>query len=228
MSVYRLSDQLIFPDPELSNSSGLLAVGGDLSLERLVLAYRMGIFPWYSDGEPILWWSPNPRLVLYPDEFHASRSLCRLLRQNRFTVTLDQNFSDVMAACARIPRKYQDGTWITAEMMTAYCSLHEAGLAHSVEVWHHEELVGGLYGVSLGLCFFGESMFAWENNASKVGFATLIHLLQQWSFRLVDCQVTTSHLVQMGAREIPRKRFLAELKQALKSPFREGKWKLHQ
>jgi leucyl/phenylalanyl-tRNA--protein transferase len=224
MPVFRLSDQIIFPEPELSREDGLLAVGGDLSLERLILAYRMGIFPWYSQGEPVLWWSPDPRLVLYPGALLVSRSLMKTLKQGRFIVTLDQDFRQVIAACAGAPRENQPGTWITADMMDAYCRLHEAGFAHSVEVWNRKELAGGLYGVSLGKCFFGESMFSRQNNASKVGLATLVNLLQKWSFHLIDCQVTTHHLVRLGAREIPRKQFMAELKLALKSPTRKGKW----
>ncbi len=224
MPVFRLSDQIVFPEPELSREDGLLAVGGDLSPERLILAYRMGIFPWYASGEPILWWSPDPRLVLYPDALHISRSLIKTLKQGRFTVTLDQNFGRVIAACAGACRDKQQGTWITKDMMDAYCRLHEAGFAHSVEVWNRKELAGGLYGVSLGNCFFGESMFASQADASKVGLVTLVHLLQKWSFRLIDCQVTTDHLVRLGAREIPRKQFLAELKQALKAPTQKGNW----
>ncbi len=199
-------------------------MGGDLSIERLILAYRMGIFPWYSNGEPILWWSPDPRLILYPEALHVSRSLMKTIKQGCFIVTLDRDFPQVIAACAGSPRDNQPGTWITEEIMDAYCRLHEAGLAHSVEVWYRKELAGGLYGVSLGKCFFGESMFARQNNASKVGLVTLVHLLQKWSFRLIDCQVTTHHLVRMGAREIPRKQFMDELKLALKSPTRKGKW----
>lgn len=224
MPVFRLPDQMIFPDPELSRRDGLLAVGGDLSPERLVLAYRMGIFPWYADGEPILWWSPDPRLVLYPDELHVSRSLEKILKQGRYHVTLDRDFAAVIAACAESPRENQPGTWITGDMKAAYCRLHEAGVAHSVEVWQEGELAGGLYGVSLGKCFFGESMFTRRANASKIGLVTLVRLLRHWSFRLIDCQVTTGHLVRLGAREISRKRFLAELGQALKSPTRQGGW----
>jgi leucyl/phenylalanyl-tRNA---protein transferase len=224
MPVFRLPDQIIFPEPELSREDGLLAVGGDLSIERLILAYRMGIFPWYSQGDPILWWSPDPRLVLYPDALHVSRSLRKALKQDRFLVTLDQDFSQVIAACAGAPRDKQPGTWITTDMMDAYCRLHEAGFAHSVEVWSQGELAGGLYGVSLGKCFFGESMFARKNNASKVGLVTLVRLLQKWSFNLIDCQVTTQHLVRLGAREISRKQFMGELNLALKSPTQKGKW----
>jgi leucyl/phenylalanyl-tRNA---protein transferase len=224
MPVFRLSDQIIFPEPELSRDDGLLAVGGDLSPERLILAYSMGIFPWYSREEPVLWWSPDPRLVLYPDALHVSRSLAKTLNQGRFTVTLDRDFSRVIAACAGTLRDNQPGTWITREMMDAYCRLHEAGFAHSVEVWNHDALAGGLYGVSLGKCFFGESMFARQDNASKVGLVTLVRVLKKWAFQLIDCQVTTHHLVRMGAREISRRQFISELKQALQSPTRKGKW----
>jgi leucyl/phenylalanyl-tRNA--protein transferase len=228
MPVFHDSDEFFFPDPELSHQDGLLAIGGDLSIERLILAYRMGIFPWYGPKDPILWWSPDPRLVLYPESFHISRSLMKTLKQGRFTVTLDRNFSQVITSCAEIPRHHQPGTWITTDMMDAYCRLHDAGFAHSVEVWYHETLVGGLYGVSLGKCFFGESMFSRKSNASKVGLATLVTLLQSWSFHLIDCQVTTDHLLGLGAREVPRKQFLAELRQALKAPTRKGNWgRLH-
>ncbi|MDO9111878.1 MAG: leucyl/phenylalanyl-tRNA--protein transferase [Desulfatirhabdiaceae bacterium] len=219
-----MSDRIIFPEPELSREDGLLAVGGDLSTERIILAYTKGIFPWYTHGDPILWWSPDPRLVLYPDGLHISRSLRKTLKQGHFIVTLDQDFSQVITSCAGAPRDNQPGTWITADMVDAYCRLHEAGFAHSVEVWNQGELAGGLYGVSLGKCFFGESMFARKNNASKIGLVTLVGLLRKWSFTLIDCQVTTQHLVGLGAREIPRKQFVAELKQALQSPTQKGKW----
>jgi leucyl/phenylalanyl-tRNA---protein transferase len=226
MPVFRLSDQIVFPPPELSREDGLLAVGGDLSIKRLVLAYKRGIFPWYDGGNPVLWWSPDPRLVLYPNELHVSRSLMKTLQQKRFSVTLDQAFSQVILACADMPRENQPGTWITGDMIDAYCRLHAAGLAHSVEVWKNGELAGGLYGVSLGQCFFGESMFAQENNASKVGLVALVNQLQKWSFSLIDCQVTTQHLVRLGAREISRKQFLVELKRAMRSPTRKGKWEI--
>ena len=218
MPVYQLSDRIVFPPPELSEEDGLLAVGGDLRPERLLQAYRQGIFPWYSSEEPVLWWSPDPRLVLYPDELHVSRSLEKILRQGVFTVTLDQNFRDVITECAKICRMGQNGTWITSEMIDAYCTLHEMGFAHSVEVWQDGELAGGLYGVAVGGCFCGESMFARKSNASKVGFVTMVRRMQKRSLRLIDCQVTTRHLVYMGAREIPRRQFLSELADALKLP----------
>ena len=184
MPVFCLSDQIIFPKPEFSREDGLLAVGGDLSLERLILAYRIGIFPWYSHGDPILWWFSDPRLVLYPSALHVSRSLMKILKQGRFIFTLDQDFGQVIAACAGTIRDKQPGTWITADMMDAYCRLHAAGFAHSVGVWDLEELAGGLYGVSLEKCFFGESMFVRRSNASKVGLVTLVQLLRKWSFHL--------------------------------------------
>lgn len=216
----------MFPPPELSRKDGLLAIGGDLSTERLLLAYQKGIFPWYSNGAPILWWSPDPRLVLYPDELHLSGSLGKILKQGRFSVTLDQAFYRVISECADSERRDQEGTWITKDIIEAYCLLHEEGFAHSVEVWKNEELVGGLYGVSLGKCFFGESMFSRISNASKVGLATLVLLLRKWAFSLIDCQVTTRHLVSFGAREISRMQFIIELRQALQSPTRRGKWKM--
>ena len=216
--MYHLSENIVFPHPKLSDPDGMLAIGGDLRPERLIHAYRRGIFPWYSSDEPILWWSPDPRLVLYPNELHVSRSLKKVLGRGVFTVTMDQNFRDVITECAEIPREGQGGTWITSEMIEAYCELHEIGVAHSVEVWQDGALVGGLYGVSVGGCFCGESMFARKSNASKVGFVTMVRSMRNQSLCLIDCQVTTSHLMQMGAREISRRRFLSELAKALKLP----------
>ena len=215
MPVFLLSDDIAFPEPELSREDGLLAVGGDLSIERLILAYRMGIFPWYSRGEPILWWSPDPRLVLYPESLHISRSLMKSLKQGRFTVTLDQNFSRVIAACADTPRENQPGTWITTDMMDAYCRLHEAGFAHSVEVWDQGELAGGLYGISLGKCFFGESMFHRASDASKVGLFHLAGRLRDRGFALCDIQMLTPATEQLGAIEIPRAKYLQRLAAAV-------------
>ena len=180
MPVFQLSEEIAFPSPELAEEDGLLAVGGDLSPERLMLAYALGIFPWFSEGEPILWWSPEPRLVLEPAEIHISKSLRRILRAEKFTVTFDTAFADVIKNCAAIARKKQDGTWITAEMQQAYQELHAYGLAHSVETWYDGELVGGLYGVSLGRIFCGESMFSYQSDASKVALATLCKLLTSW------------------------------------------------
>ncbi len=224
MPVFLLSDDITFPSPVFSRPDGLLAVGGDLAVERLLVAYRLGIFPWFVEDEPILWWSPDPRLVLYPDEFRLSRSLKKIIRQNRFQVTFDAAFERVITACAQIRTKNREGTWIGPEMIRAYGRLHELGLAHSVEVWQGELLAGGLYGVALGKCFFGESMFTRVSNASKVGLAALVERLQKWSFHLIDCQVTTDHLLRCGAREIPRGTFLAQLEKALLADTREGKW----
>ncbi|MBF0560302.1 MAG: leucyl/phenylalanyl-tRNA--protein transferase [Nitrospirae bacterium] len=224
MPVFRLTDDLIFPSPDLSEEDGLLCVGGDLSEERLLLAYSMGIFPWYSEESPILWWSPDPRLVLFPHELKVSRSLKQTLRKNVFKVTLDTAFPEVIANCGAIERKEDKGTWITAEMADAYIRLHRAGFAHSVESWYDGELAGGLYGVSMGGIFFGESMFSKKNNASKVAFVTLVRQLAKWNFKLVDCQVTTQHLINFGAREIPRSEFMRHLNDALRVPSRNGLW----
>ena len=203
----------------------MLAVGGDLREERLLLAYAMGIFPWYSEGEPILWWSPDPRLILPLDRFHESRRLQRMLRQGTFRVTMDTAFDRVIEACATIPRDGQDGTWIMPEMIEAYCRLHEAGYAHAAECWRGGELVGGIYGVSLGACFFGESMFSRVSNASKVALATLVAQLKAWGFHMIDCQVTTPHMLSLGACEVRREEFLRMLTADLKAPTRVGKWR---
>lgn len=214
MPVFSLSHKLAFPPVHLASEEGLLAVGGDLSPERLILAYRNGIFPWYNPGEPILWWSPDPRLVLFPKELHISRSLRRVLRKGRFQITFNTRFREVIAACARARRPTGEGTWITPEMEAAYCRLNDMGYAHSVEAWQAGQLAGGLYGVALGRCFFGESMFARTSNASKVAFVTLVKRLDALDFKLVDCQVHTQHLVSLGAREIPRKDFLKRIQAA--------------
>ncbi|GAB3486337.1 leucyl/phenylalanyl-tRNA--protein transferase [Azotobacter salinestris] len=212
-------DSLNFPPLEraLRDPNGLLAVGGDLSSERLIQAYRHGCFPWYQAGQPILWWSPDPRTVLFPHELHVSRSLRKVLRQERFQVSFDRDFSAVIEACAG-PRDYADGTWITPEMRKAYQELHRRGIAHSVEVWQSGTLVGGLYGLAIGQLFFGESMFSHTDNASKVGFATLVRRLEQWGFVLIDCQMPTEHLQSLGARSIPRTEFSDFLKRHLDLP----------
>ena len=224
MAVYLLSDDLVFPSPQLASQEGLLAVGGDLSQERLLLAYRMGIFPWYSENEPIMWWSPDPRLVLYPSELKVSKSLAKIIKKQLFEVTVDQAFESVIRACAHIRTPTRKGTWIVGDMIAAYCRLHESGLAHSVEAWQDGKLAGGLYGVSLGKCFFGESMFTNISNASKVAFVALVEHLEALNFNLIDCQITTAHLLTFGAREISRARFQDELRKALKSPTIKGKW----
>jgi leucyl/phenylalanyl-tRNA--protein transferase len=209
------------PETALRDPDGLLAAGRDLSAARLVEAYRRGIFPWYSRGQPVLWWSPDPRMVLFVDEFKVSRSLAKTLRAvrrgERWTLTLDRAFDRVMRECAR-PRPPHAGTWITAELRAAYGELHRRGLAHSVEVWREDELVGGLYGVSLGRMFFGESMFAREPDASKVALAALVHTLRGAGFRVIDCQQNTRHLASLGAREIPRGQFLATIAELSEMP----------
>jgi leucyl/phenylalanyl-tRNA---protein transferase len=215
MPVFRLTEDLIFPSPDLAEEDGLLAVGGDLSLDRLLLAYSMGIFPWYTDDSPILWWSPDPRLVLMPEELIVSRSLRQLIKRGTFTVTMDAAFDEVIRNCAEMRRPGQQGTWITEEMIAAYCHLHRAGHAHSIESRENGELVGGLYGIALGKAFFGESMFTKKSGASKVAFVTLVQHLKKLDFSFIDCQVTTEHLKGLGAREVPRKKFLQMLKKAL-------------
>lgn len=212
-------ENLTFPPLEraLREPNGLLAAGGDLSPERLVRAYRHGCFPWFQDGQPILWWSPDPRTVLPPQEVHVSRSLAKLIRQQRFRVTFDQDFAAVIAACAG-PRSYTDGTWITTPMQAAYLELHRRGVAHSVEVWLDDELVGGLYGLAMGKLFFGESMFSRTDNASKVGFVTLTRHLNDWGFVLIDCQMPTQHLHSFGARSITREKFSRYLQLYLDQP----------
>lgn len=190
----------------MRDPNGLLAAGGDLSADRLIHAYRHGCFPWFMEGQPILWWSPDPRTVLLPEEIHISRSLAKVMRQGRYEVTFDQDFTAVIRGCAG-PRDYVDGTWITGAMQSAYLELHQRGYAHSVEVWEQGQLVGGLYGLAMGQLFFGESMFSRADNASKVGFATLVARLRDWGFVLIDCQMPTDHLESFGARAIPRQAF---------------------
>ncbi len=226
MPLFRLTDDLVFPPPHLAIEDGLLAVGGDLSVERLLLAYRSGIFPWYSEGDPLLWWSPDPRMVLFPDELHVSRSLERVLKKGEFTVTMDTAFSSVIQACAEARGPRRDGTWITREMESAYCALHDAGYAHSVECWKDGALAGGLYGVSLGACFFGESMFSLATDASKVAFVRLVRQVAAWDFHFVDCQMHTPHLARFGAKEVARKQFLTLLCDGLNAPTRCGRWEL--
>lgn len=226
MPVFLLSEKIAFPPPHYATREGLLAVGGDLSRERLLLAYRMGIFPWYAEDEPILWWSPDPRLVLYPTELHVSKTLKKILKQDRFTVTMDAAFEPVIRACARTRQEQGEGTWIVDEMITAFVKLHRAGYAHSVETWQEERLIGGLYGVSLGKAFFGESMFSISSNASSVALVTLVRFLRALKFDFVDCQVTTAHLMRFGARQVPRARFLKQLRKALTKPTLKGRWDL--
>ena len=216
---------LCFPPVEQASPEGLLAAGGDLRPERLLKAYRHGIFPWYSDNQPILWWSPDPRTVLFPEKLHISRSLKRSLRPGIFNVTLDTCFRDVMQHCAGPRPQYPDGgTWITAEMLDAYTSLHEQGYAHSVESWQKGELVGGLYGVAIGGAFFAESMFTRVPDASKVALVSLVRQLQTWGFRLIDCQQSSPHVIALGAEPIPRHEFLDHLTAALALPERHALW----
>lgn len=206
--IYRLNSRLLFPDPEHAEPDGLLAVGGDLSSERLLLAYRHGIFPWYSDDTPILWYSPHERFVLYPHKLKVSKSMRQSMRSGKFTVTIDTSFDQVIRACSESPRKDQDGTWITDDMISAYVDLHQLGYAHSIEVWEGDVLVGGLYGVQVGRVFCGESMFSKASNASKIA---LIHLCQTGDYDLIDCQVHTEHLESLGAEMISRAEYMGML-----------------
>lgn len=212
-------DDLSFPPLEtaLREPNGLLAAGGDLRPERLLAAYRHGCFPWYQEGQPLLWWSPDPRTVLFPDELHVSRSLRKRMRHGDYRVTFDKAFAEVIQGCAG-PRSYTDGTWITTPMQDAYVRLHEMGVAHSVEVWQQGQLVGGLYGLAMGELFFGESMFSRATDASKVGFVTLVERLREWGFALIDCQMPTRHLESFGARSIPRAAFAEALAMHLDLP----------
>jgi leucyl/phenylalanyl-tRNA---protein transferase len=216
-----------FPPVEhaLREPNGLLAAGGDLSPERLVDAYARGIFPWFGDDDPLLWWSPDPRMVLFVDEVHLSRSLRRVLKSGRFAVTLDRAFADVMAGCAA-PRASASGTWITGEMVEAYTVLARRGFAHSVETWADGCLVGGLYGVAIGRMFYGESMFSRLNDASKVALVTLTQQLERWGFEMIDCQMSTDHLASLGAREIPRAAFLERMRHLVRQPDVAGPWSL--
>lgn len=210
--MYYVSESLFFPPVSEANSDGILAVGGDLSPERLQLAYNSGIFPWFEQGEPILWWSPNPRMVLFLDELVVSKSMRNIRNRNIFKVTFNRNFRDVISNCQNIKREGQNGTWITNDMIEAYCKLHELGVAKSVEVWQDDILVGGLYGIDLGTVFCGESMFSLVSNASKVAFIALVNQLKLANYKLLDCQVYNTHLESLGCREIEREEFIAILK----------------
>ncbi len=220
-------DHVAFPPPEqaLTDPNGLLAVGGDLRPDWLYCAYRQGIFPWFEADQPILWWSPDPRLIIVPGEMHVSRSLRKQLRRGQFTVTLDHAFQDVIVSCAE-PRSRSSGTWITDEMQDAYCDFHDAGFAHSVEVWSGKSLVGGLYGVAIGKVFFGESMFSRQADASKIALVYLSRQLQAWGYRLIDCQVSNPHLRTLGASEIPRSEFQQLLQQFTSVASAPGPWQL--
>ena len=224
MPVFQLSDEIIFPDPSLAEPDGLLAVGGDLSPERLLTAYKNGIFPWFSEHEPILWWSPDPRLVLFPQKFIISHSLKQKIKQNIFSVRMDSNFEQVISACAETERRHEDGTWITDEMKAAYIELHHKGFAHSVECYFDGKLVGGLYGISLGKSFFGESMFHSMTDASKVALYHLVEKTKQCDFLFIDSQVETEHLISLGAELIPRENYLKLLKEAMMFQSYKGIW----
>ena len=221
-------DHFLFPDVSLAltEPDGLLAIGGSLSPNRLESAYRHGIFPWYSEGQPILWWSPDPRSVLFPEKLRVSRSLRKSIRKNQFRITFDQAFNDVIYACAEQPRPGQGGTWIMSEIAEAYIQLHKHGLAHSIEAWLDDTLVGGLYGVAIGKVFFGESMFATTTDASKVALAFLVRQLQSWKFALIDCQMKTKHLESLGAVNIPRNEFIKILDLHCNEPNKPTPWKL--
>ena len=226
MPIFRLTDDpTVMPDPALAEPSGLLAVGGDLSPDRLLNAYATGVFPWFEQGQPILWWSPDPRLVLDPEHLHVSRSLRKTARSGRFEVRFDTAFSSVIRACAKKRRPGQKGTWITPSMIAGYERLFERGDAHCAEAWRDGQLVGGLYGVGVGGAFFGESMFADEPDASKVAFLGLLEFLFARGIDLVDCQVTTSHLQSFGAYELPRARFLERLGAACAKESSRGRWR---
>lgn len=206
--MYHLSEVLFFPPVSEANYDGILAIGGDLSPERLQLAYRSGIFPWFNEGEPILWWSPNPRMVLFLDELIVTKSMRNILNRNIFKVTFNQNFRDVISNCQKIKRDGQNGTWISNNMIESYCKLHEMGFAKTVEVWENDVLVGGLYGVDLGHVFCGESMFSKVSNASKVAFIALVNKLKNENYKFLDCQVYNPHLESLGCREIERDVFM--------------------
>ena len=224
-SIFLIQGNTPFPPVELAlvQPNGLLAAGGDLSPERLLNAYRHGIFPWFNEDDPILWWSPDPRMVLFPGEFKISRSLRKVLRNAEYEVRFDTAFEQVMRACAA-PRKGQAGTWILEEMIAAYCELHRSGYAHSVETWINGELVGGLYGMALGKMFYGESMFSRRANASKIAIAHLCKQLEHWNFGMIDCQMNTPHLASLGAREIPREEFIQRLQELVHYPDLPSPW----
>lgn len=224
MPVFMLSEALSFPDPEDASEEGLLAIGGDLSPQRLVLAYSQGIFPWYSDGDPLMWWSPEPRMVIRPGEYAPPRSLRRLHAKNRYRISMDEAFESVLRYCSEVPRRGQDGTWITNEMTEAYLSLHQSGIGHSVECWEEDTLVGGLYGLSLGNCFFGESMFSKRSNTSKLAFWALMRYAEEIGLKLIDCQLHNDHLERLGAYPIPRSEFLKQLYTHVHAETRIGSW----
>ena len=217
-------DKIVFPHPETATEEGIVALGGDLSPERLLFAYQHGIFPWFNEEDPIVWWSPDPRFILYPDKLKVSKSMRKVLSDKVFDITFDTDFRAVIEACSDVPRNGQDGTWITEDMLDAYCDLHELGYAHSVEVWQKGELVGGLYGIGLGKCFSGESMFARVSNASKAGFITLVRLLTEKGYNMIDCQTHSNHLESLGAEQIGRADYLAYLDENRNEMTHNGNW----
>ncbi len=217
-------NQIIFPDPSNANQEGLLAYGGNLEPETLIQAYTQGIFPWYDDSSPVMWWSPDPRMILFPKEMKISNSLKHTLNSGKYKCSFDQSFKEVISQCARVSRAGQKGTWITSEMQKAYLKLHKMGLAHSVETWKNDQLIGGLYGISLGSAFFGESMFHHMPDASKVALYYLNEHIKKWDFDFIDAQTPTSHLKSMGAKEISRDKFLNLLGKSMKKPNRTGSW----
>lgn len=225
MPIYLLDERIIFPAIE-NTEEGILAIGGDLSPERLLVAYQNGIFPWYNEDDPIIWHAPEERFILLLDELHISKSMRRVLNSNKFTYTVDTNFSFVIQQCAQVERKNEDGTWITEEMIDAYINLHQIGFAHSVEVWQDDKIVGGLYGVSLGKCFFAESMFHTATNASKFAIIKLVELLKQKDFHFIDAQVYTKHVETLGAKNITRNNFMQMLHKNIQFPTWKGKWNI--
>jgi len=218
--------EIQFPDPNQSDDEGLIAVGGDLSKEFLLAAYSQGLFPWYNEGDPILWWSPNPRMILYPQKFKCSKSLKQVLNKQELRIRIDTNFVQVIEACANIKRTKEKGTWLTKDMQKAYINLYHEGYAHSFETYLNEELVGGLYGVSLGKAFFGESMFYIVDNASKVALYHLVELMKKWNYWFIDVQQSTEHLKSLGAEEIDREIFLNTLKDCMKQSTKKGHWRM--
>ncbi len=226
MPVFQLTNDIIFPAPDFAEPDGLLAIGGDLSAPRLITAYRQGIFPWYSEGDPILWWSPAPRLVLLPEQFHLPRRLARTIRKQIFQVSADTAFAEVISSCGSLRKESGEGTWITEEMKNAYIHLFELGFAHSVECWFEGQLAGGLYGVCLDRVFFGESMFSRKTDASKIGLATLVRYAREIGIRAIDCQMSTAHLLRFGSREIEREEFQEILERFIQTIVPQKKWRL--
>ena len=224
MPVYQLPEEPIFPDPSEATEDGLLAVGGDLSPQRLVAAYASGIFPWYNSDDPILWWSPDPRMIIYPEKLKVSKSLKRNLRKSNYEIRVDTDFAQVIENCKKVKRKGEDGTWISNEMFEAYVELHKIGIAHSIEVWDGNDLVGGLYGLSIGKAFYGESMFQKRSDASKIAFFHLCEYAKVLNFEFIDCQIANDHLISLGAEDIPREYFLEMLNRAVQHETSQGSW----